>query len=305
MSIIIIIQRDKFMNPSGENYLKTLARSDLTKKAYRYALKDYFAIADNEISVDAYEKFLVSLHDYSPSTKRVKIAAVTGYYNFLDAWTPQLKKLNDHYIEPSQTDDVTFNREAIEKTISYCDTLRANLRELRDRAFVLTLADSGLRLSELTSLKRGNIEWQDQRAIVRRKRNKKKLVRFSERSIKALQEYLSARAKLDGATNKALNSLPLFARHDISAAKKLKPVGVSGMWKAIKERIEQAGVKKEDVRLHDFRHYFVTVSVIARGLKIAKELADHESVSTTNRYAHYADTELDIAYDEIFNRRIK
>ena len=75
------------------------------------------------------------------------------------------------------------------------------------------------------------------------------------------------------------------------------------MWKAIKTRIEEAGVERNAVRIHDFRHYFVTISYMAKeNLKLSQELARHDSITTTNRYAHFG-SETDKAYDEIFNKR--
>ena len=291
------------MNLQAEKYLETFKRSKRTKGTYAYELQNYFDLVGDVVSHDAYKTFIESLAGYSISSQHIKVSAVKGYYDFVDAWAPAMDKLNKLYLEQTQTDDVTFNRAEIEKLITHCEKLRGDLRALRDRTFVLMAVDSGLRISELCSLKRVNIEWLDRRAIVVRKRGKKKLVRLSDRSLEALKLYLDTRAKLDGATGKPLNSLPIFAQHGKN--RKMKPMSVNGMWKAVKSRIAEAGVNPELVRIHDLRHYFVTMAVIAKGLKVGKELADHESMATTNRYAHYADTELDIAYDEIFNRRIK
>jgi integrase/recombinase XerC len=36
-------------------------------------------------------------------------------------------------------------------------------------------------------------------------------------------------------------------------------------------------------------------------LKMAQELARHESTQTTQRYAHFSKSELDANYDKIFN----
>jgi site-specific recombinase XerC len=64
-------------------------------------------------------------------------------------------------------------------------------------------------------------------------------------------------------------------------------------------------VDRRAVRIHDFRHYFVTMTYLAkRDLKLSQELARHESISTTNRYAHFGG-EADAAYDEIFNKGSK
>ena len=73
----------------------------------------------------------------------------------------------------------------------------------------------------------------------------------------------------------------------------------------IKGRIEEAGVDRSLVRIHDFRHYFVTMTYLAkRDIKLSQELARHSSIDTTNRYTHFGG-EADAAYDEIFNRREK
>ncbi len=177
------------------------------------------------------------------------------------------------------------------------------MEDLRDRAFVLTLADTGLRISEACALKRGDIDWLEQRSILIGKGDKQAVVYFSNRCIEALKVYLHARADVEPNSRTPLGSQPLFARHDIRASKKIKPITAGGMWKAIKSRIEEAGVERNAVRIHDFRHYFVTMTYLAKGnLKLSQELARHESIHTTNRYAHF-NTEIAKAYDEIFNKR--
>ena len=161
------------------------------------------------------------------------------------------------------------------------------------------------------SLKRGDIDWQEARAIIIGKRDKQDVIRFSNRSIQALREYHAACASIEPNTRLPLKSQPVFARHDIRASRKIKPISASGMWTAIKGdpkqgikgRIEEAGVDRSLVRIHDFRHYFVTMTYLAKGnLKLSQELARHESISTTNRYAHFG-SEADAAYDEIFNKK--
>ena len=54
---------------------------------------------------------------------------------------------------------------------------------------------------------------------------------------------------------------------------------------------------------HSFRHYFVTTVLRASGgnLKLAQELARHQNIAVTQRYAHLSDDELDRGYYEIFD----
>lgn len=301
------------MKEKIEEFLSTLNRQKTTVAAYRYALSRFVEVvgADAELNTDTYVKFLASIKRLSPSTSRVWRTAVLKFYHFCKAGNPmELKDATEHYAKKPGKRIVNFNRAAVEQVVAYCESLRAdgenqraNLEALRDRAFVLTLADTGLRISEACALKRGDIDWMEGRAVIVGKGDKQAVIRFSNRALEALKAYLHARSAIDPNSRTPLGSQPLFARHDIRASKKIRPITAGGMWKAIKARIEEAGVARNEIRIHDFRHYFVTITYLAkRDLKLSQELARHESISTTNRYAHFGG-EADKAYDEIFNKK--
>ncbi len=296
-----------------KRFLDTLDRSPRTVFTYKNALEQFvYALGEDhaELTTEAYKKFLVTLKSKSPSTQRVYTTAVRKFYAFCKAGNPvELKEATDHSTRKQGRRIVNFNREAVEQVIRHCEALqgddssRASLEALRDRAFVLTLADTGLRISEACALKRGDIDWLEQRAVIIGKGDKQAVVRFSNRAVEALKVYLHARSSVEPNSRKPLASQPLFARHDIRASRTIRPITPGGMWKAIKERMEEAGLERNAVRIHDFRHYFVTMTYLAKhDLKLSQILARHESISTTNRYAHFG-SEADKAYDEIFNQR--
>lgn len=302
------------MKTEINRFLDTFDRSPRTIFAYRNGLTQFVKAVgeDAELNTETYVKFLISLKDKSASTQRVYLTAVLKFYAFCKTgnWA-ELKEVSEQYRRRSGARIVRFNREAVEKVIEFCSRLKGDLPALRDRAFVLTLADTGLRISEACALKRGDIDWQEARAIIVGKGDKQDVIRFSQRSIQAMREYHTACASIEPNTRMPLKSQPVFARHDIRASRKIRPISASGMWTAIKGdpkqgikgRIEEAGVDRSLVRIHDFRHYFVTMTYLAKGnLKLSQELARHESISTTNRYTHFGG-EADIAYDEIFNTR--
>jgi integrase len=205
-----------------------------------------------------------------------------------------------------------FPREAIEQMLNYADSLAAvaseneedHLRNLRDRAFIIVLGETGLRVHEACNLLRRDLDAREGRAIVIGKGNREAIVRFSKRSIKALKAYLEARASKDGASGKQLAALPLFARHDKGAGKQIKKMTPTTGRNIIAQRVaeclgpEAAGT----ITPHSFRHYFVTTVLRASGgnLKLAQELARHRNIQVTQRYAHLSDDELDRGYHEIF-----
>jgi integrase/recombinase XerC len=139
-----------------DHFLNSLDRSPKTVFTYPNALEGYAKVVgeDAELNTDPFIKFLIALNDKSPATQRVYTTAVLKFYVFCKVrnWA-ELKDATSHYTEKSGQRAVNFNREALEKMIAYYESLRGCLFDLRDRAFVLTLADTGLRVSEECSLK--------------------------------------------------------------------------------------------------------------------------------------------------------
>jgi len=136
------------------------------------------------------------------------------------------------------------------------------------------------------------------------KGNKEAVIRFSERSLQKIKEYLSARAKLDGASGVPLTSLPIFSRHDKGSGTKIKTITPTTGRNIVSQRVlEFLGEEAiGTITPHSFRHYFVTKVLQGSGnLKLAQSLARHTNITITQRYAHINDDELDRGYKEIFD----
>ena len=314
-----------------QSYLNTVntARSSNTGRTYQNAMTAFRAtLADHglptkttpvdELNGDAVAWFAADMKVYSPATERLYLTAVTGFYEYLvaehlvDQNLPRVRLLIRQRARRPGQRLPQFPRDFIETVLNYVINLANNenddpmeqLRSLRDRAFLLTLADTGLRVHEACALRRGDIDWNEAKAVIIGKGDRQAVVRFSSRSMKALQEYLSRRGKLDGASGKPLGSLPLFARHDKGAGKKIKPITTRTGQNIVSQRVAEA-VGPEAVGTitpHSFRHYFVTTVLRGSGnLKLAQELARHRNIAVTQRYAHLSDDELDRGYLEIFD----
>ena len=208
--------------------------------------------------------------------------------------------------------DVIFPEKDIERLIEYAEKLtqtptedeNERLRLYRDRALIMTLADTGLRIAEACRLTRGDIDYDNYRLHVLGKGNKKALVRISREAIAAIRKYLGLRASLDGASGKQLSSLPVFARHDRGAGRKVKGIATETGRNILEEHVAAALGKEKTgtITPHKLRHRFVTkVLRSTKNLKMAQELARHKSISSTQRYAHLSDEELDQAYEETFD----
>jgi integrase/recombinase XerC len=316
-------------------YLDTvrMARSVNTGRAYTNGmrlfstvLKDMNIDEDHSpvtiLTEDAGSWMADALKDFSPATEQLYLAATIRFFEYLaaerlaDINLPRLRLLLRQRTRRPGQRLPQFPRNEIESILEYVnmftnglsDNPAERLRALRDRAFLITLADTGLRVHEACNLRRGDIDWNEGRAVIIGKGDKQAVVRFSNRSLSALKEYLTERALLDGGSGRPLSSLPLFARHDKGAGKKVKPITTTTGRNIVSERVQQALGKNAEGRItpHSFRHYFVTTVLRASGnLKLAQELARHASIQVTQRYAHLSDDELDKGYHEIFEKKVK
>ncbi|MBT3321641.1 MAG: tyrosine-type recombinase/integrase [Anaerolineae bacterium] len=322
----------KTISDAIAGYLDTvkMARSKNTVKTYANALDFFRKVLDvrnispdempiEELNEDALTWTIAALNVYAPTTERLYLAALTGFYTYLDA--DRLAEVNMSRVrqiiklrarKPGQRLP-QFPREEIDTILKAVDGYahlsaddeKQRLRAMRDRAFIITLADTGLRVHEICELRRGDVDWNEGRAIIIGKGDKQAVIRFSSRSMRALKDYLSIRQALDGAQSRSLPSLPLFARHDRGAGKKIKPISTATGRNIVKDRVRQ--ILGEDavgrITPHSFRHYFVTTVLRATGnLKMAQKLARHSNIAVTQRYAHLSDDELDRGYYEIFDK---
>jgi len=314
-----------------EGYLESvkLARSAHTARAYRNAMNRFVdSLSNNGIDVDqdppstlnedSIVFFANDLKNNSATTEQLYIIAAKGFFEYLTAENlstinlPKLKLLIRQRTRRPGKRLPQFPANAIGNLVdklykqdnsSNIDDINVNLREKRDRAFLITLADTGLRVHEACNLRRGDIDWSEGRAQIIGKGDKEAIVRFSRRSQKAIKDYLQLRASLDGASGKQLASLPLFARHDKGSGKKVKPITPTTGRNIVAEKVKQFFGEEMVGKItpHSFRHYFVTRILISTGnLKLAQSLARHQNIAVTQRYAHLSDDELDKGYWNVF-----
>ncbi len=314
------------------SYLETvrLARSEHTARTYANALNIFQQVLKkhkldpDESPIDSLKEDAIAwlatyLKDYSPASEQVYLQAATGFYEYLaaerlaDVNLPRVRLLVRQRARRPGIRLPQFPANDIERVLNFISDTSSpsasaeteHLRAMRDRAFLLTLADTGLRVHEACKLRRGDIDWNEGRAVIIGKGDKQAVVRFSTRAMQALKQYLALRAALDGGSGKPLSALPLFARHDKGAGKKIKPITTATGRNIVKERVKLVlGDEAEGhITPHSFRHYFVTTVLRGSGnLKLAQELARHANIQVTQRYAHLSDDELDKGYHEIFEQ---
>ena len=319
---------------SIEKYLESvkLARSHHTHHAYKNAMNNFIitlgkngvnpqTTSSRELNEEAIVWFANDLKIYTPTSEQLYITAVKGFYEFLAAENlnnvnlPKLKLLIRQRTRRPGKRLPQFPANAISNLIE--NMLNKNiisnpidpneiLRELRDRAFLVTLADTGLRVHEACALRLGSIDWNEGKAIVIGKGDKQAIIRFSQRSLKTLREYIDERGKQFKEAHRQISAEPLFARHDKGAGKKIKPITPTTGRNIVAERVREVfGLEAVGkITPHSFRHFFVTRILSSTGnLKLAQSLARHQNIAVTQRYAHLSDDELDKGYINVFDSK--
>jgi len=301
-----------------------LSRSAHTSRTYSNALNFYQDVLSvnhinpqtapiTTLTEDTIVLFAVSLKNHAATTERLYLTAVARFFEFLAAEKlcevnlPRLRMLIHQRARKPGQRLPQFPASQIDLILEKSETLLAkpfedesdHLVNLRDRAFLYTLADTGLRVHEACNLRRGDLDWNEGKAMIIGKGNRQDIIRFSTRATDALMDYLKARAINDGNTGKALSALPIFARHDRGAGQKTKSMTTTTGRNIVTDRVREFLGESAvgTITPHSFRHYFVTRVLRSSGnLKLAQELARHRNIAVTQRYAHLSDDELDKGY---------
>ena len=191
--------------------------------------------------------------------------------------------------------------EEIQRLLEATNKEKDKLTRLRDRAILEFLFSTGLRISELISLKKDSVNLKRGEFSVRGKGDKMRLVFLSDRATKALEDYHKIRED---------NSKALFIRHDHkqsveeqikSMDQKYSGLTARTVQRLIKKYALLAGITKK-ISPHTLRHSFAT-DLLTNGadIRAVQELLGHASISTTQIYTHLTNRRLKDVFDKYHN----
>lgn len=287
--------------------------------AYRRALRLFLVVTEKTFGIKlgreaidtlniAWAKhFLTHLQqNHAVETEHLYSRAVLGFYHYAAerdwsaADTAALAMHIATHRRPKHYQPPQPPLEAIDQLLTYVQTTptpttkrqstRERLQVLRDKAFLLTLADTGLRISEMCVLRLSDLS-QDRTAIHQQEHR----IELRQRSQRALNAYLSERSPLDQTqTHLPTNALPIFARHDKRAGKRVLPISrwtgnnIVNHWVTLALSEEQRVTLEQEnqpITPQTFRHYFVVTTLTTTGdPTTTQQLARHAHPTTTRRY---------------------
>lgn len=258
-----------------------------TIASYEADLRDFLAFLEplelrfpDEIGRDVIRGYVESLSHRGMSSSSISrhISSLRSFFRFLMA---------ERFIDESPVDGIeppkgwtrlptVLSIDEVERLLSVYERAETPI-QLRNRAILELLYATGLRVSELTSLRTDDISAELGYLRCRGKGDKERLVPIGAPALKAVEEYLKkGRPHLAGSRFQPW----LFLNRD---GDKLSRQAV---WKVIKRAIKLAGIEK-NVSPHTLRHSFAT-HMLERGadLRYLQEMLGHSNISTTQIYTH-------------------
>jgi integrase/recombinase XerD len=231
----------------------------------------------------------------APRSVARAIACVRGYYKFLllekriavdpaeDLRAPRAWPALPKYLDLAQVD----------RLLAQPDT--ATPRGLRDKALIELLYATGLRVTELLSLKPADVNLDAGYLTCIGKGDKQRIVPLGHAAADWVRRYIAeGRPKL----LKARKAPWLFV--NAKGGTRLSRVG---FWKVLKEYGTKAGVPP-GLSPHMLRHSFAT-HLLERGadLRAIQMMLGHADLSTTQIYTHVLEARLRAVYDQFHPRK--
>ncbi len=242
--------------------------------------------------LDAFVRHLMASGLAPRSTARA-VACVRGFYKFLAVEQRRDSSAADDLRAPRAWAALPkfLDLEEVDRLLAQPDV--STPRGLRDKALISVLYATGLRVTELTSLKLTNLHLEEGYLTCTGKGDKERIVPIGQEATDWVHRYLAeARPGL------AARSSPwLFVNA------RGGPLSRVGFWKLLKEYGVKAAITR-NISPHVLRHSFAT-HLLDRGadLRAIQMMLGHADLSTTQIYTHVLEARLRSVYDRFHPRR--
>ena len=263
-----------------------------TLKAYRIDLGQFSkstGITDPiDVSSNILEIYISTLHEkYKPKTVKRKIASLKAFFHYLEykevVVINPFNKIQIKFREPTILPKTIplLTVESFLSTIYTCrrqaPTAYQRKNALRDAAIIELLFATGMRISELCSLKAGDISLSDRSLLIYGKGNKERRMQIGNDDVlHVLTEYYNT------FHNKSTSNGIFFINQDQTS------VSDQAVRRMINKYVSLAAIDLH-ITPHMFRHTFATSLLEADvDIRYIQEMLGHSSINVTEIYTHVA-----------------
>lgn len=226
---------------------------------------------------DLQEFVFQEFKDVPPKTQARVMSGVRSFYKFL-TYSHRIETNPAELLEMPTLEEhipAVLTVEEIDALMAQIDLSKAEGN--RNRAMLEMLYGSGLRVTELVTLKLSNIYLADEYMLVEGKGSKQRLVPISPVAKKWFEFWLEDRSRLDVKPEYVDYAFLNHYGRGLTRAM---------VFTIIKQLAAAAGIRK-NISPHTLRHSFAT-HLLQNGadLRIIQQLLGHESITTTEIYTH-------------------
>lgn len=263
------------------NIKKTSTNTELSYKRDLNKLRQYLAengITDvKDITAEILESYIVYLEEnhFAAATVLRSVASIKAFFHYLckeglvekdvsaGLKAPKIQKKMPEIMTP-------------EEVVWLLEQPKGDTpKEIRDKAMLELLYATGIRVTELITLKVSDVNMQ-MGYIICRDGSKERVIPFGAAAKKAMTNYLEH----------ARDAMLIDPQSDILFVNcSGQPMSRQGFWKIIKYYAKKAGITA-DITPHTLRHSFAA-HLVENGadLRSVQEMLGHSDISTTQIYA--------------------
>ncbi len=227
------------------------------------------------------------------STALRRLSSIKGFYAFLTKEGYYHGEMPD--IDPPKMEQRLPNCLSIEEVELLLDAPNMNSPSgIRDKAMLELMYASGLRVSELVSLEKKNVNLQKGIVTIFGKGAKERKVPMGDFALDYVVKYLNeVRDQFHGSKSKYL-----FLNRSG------KPISRIYFFKQVKKYAMQVGIDPETISPHTLRHCFATHMLEGGAqLRAVQEMLGHTNIATTQIYTHISTKRIMSAYDLFINKK--
>ena len=273
----------------AQNYLTVCSDSKglstLTIKAYKIDLKQFCLYMKRRDCFDKNElsAYINSLHQhYKPKTAKRKIACLKAFYRYMEIEEiieiNPFHKITLKYKEPitlPKTIPIATVKDILRYSYSRLDSAQSSYQyksALRNVIIIELLFSTGMRVSEVSNLKRKSLELQSNTIYISGKGSKERIMCIANDKVsRLLKEYI----EICGSDNDWVFVNKLGNRYSEQSVRSV-----------INDYAEAAGAGMH-ITPHMFRHTFATALMDENvNIRYIQQLLGHSSITTTQIYTH-------------------
>ena len=291
------------MSQEINNFVQTLNSEDgvhrNTINSYKYDINQFnnfikkkkksFKVVKKEDILDFLES--LKLKKLKNKTKNRKIFALKRFYKFLVSERFIKKNPVDKVdaLKSEYTLSITLTSDQIQKILKYVSKKNKNYRDIRSNLIIELLCSTGIRVSELISIKTNEIDLRNKtirinppeqigNAILGKKSGKERIVFFGESTKKVIENYLEIREIF---LKQRKNDSPwLFPSNKPEVCLTRRRI-----LQIMHDLADKIKIDKTLMHPHSFRQSFGNY-LLDNGadIKIVQKLLGHSSILTTQNY---------------------